>query len=127
MEITDEQRSTLIALCCQMAWADGKVTEEERASVVSLLERIGWSAEDELETEAWLERGGPEVDISTLPEGLGQFAIYEVMRVMEADGVVDDRETALVQRLLGRLYEGVGGDQPLARVALTKRKVNAPE
>jgi len=127
MEITAEQRRDLIALCCQMAWADGKVTDEERASVVALLDRIGWNAVEQADTQRWLDEGAPEVDISNLPDGLGQFAVYEVMRVMEADGVIDDRETALVQRLIDRLYDGAPRDTPLARIVLAGRTVHTPE
>lgn len=127
MEITAEQRRHLIALCCQMAWADGKVTDEERTQVVGLLDRIGWTAVESENTQQWLDEGAPDVDIADLPQSLGQFAVYEVMRVMEADGDIDDREMALVQRLIDRLYEGAPRDTPLARIVLAGRHVRPPK
>lgn len=127
MEITAQQRRDLIALCCQMAWADGQVTTEERTQVVGLLERIGWNAVEAEDTQRWLDEGAPDVDIASLPPNLGQFAVYEVMRVMEADGEIDDRETTLVQRLIDRLYEGNPKDTPLARIVLAQRRVRPPK
>lgn len=118
MEITREQRQTLLALCCKVAWADGVVAEEERQAVFGLMHRLGWDATSKAEVEQWLESGPPEPDLAGLPEGLGQMAVYEALRLAEVDGEIDDRELELATSLMERVFRTRPPHTPIARLAL---------
>lgn len=122
MDVTVEQRRTLVALACRLAWADGVVTEEEREFVQSLVARVGGGAIGNGEVETWLDEGGPEADVKDLPESLGRMFVYEAMRLMEADGEIADTELQMLDGLVDRLFAAHGPEATLGRIALTRRK-----
>jgi uncharacterized membrane protein YebE (DUF533 family) len=118
VEITREQRQTLLALCCKVAWADGVVAEEERQVVFGLMQRLGWDSASKAEVEEWLATGPPEPDLAGLPEGLGQMAVYEALRIAEADGEIDDRELEIATSVMERVFRTHPPHTPIARLAL---------
>jgi uncharacterized tellurite resistance protein B-like protein len=122
MDVSHEQRRTLIALACKMAWADGVVQDDEREQVQALVAKIG--GEDAVtpdELDRWLDQGGPEADLSELPKALGEMFLYEAMELAEADGDMADAELSLIGELLARLAKRHDKKTPLAKIALKRR------
>ena len=124
MQVTQEQRRTLIALACRVAWADGVVEFEERAFIQDLVRRLGGPALEPGELEAWLDRGPPKTEIDALPPQLGQFFFYEALKLAESDGDLDPREQEMVEDILSRFFKQLEDDQgqgtPLARLGAKK-------
>lgn len=120
MDVTREQRRTLIALACRVAWADGVVEFEEREFVRGLVQRLGGAAMEPGELEGWLDRGPPKAELESLPPELGQFFFYEALRLAESDGDLDPAEQKLVEELLNRFFKQLESEQgegvPLARL-----------
>jgi len=81
MQFTEEQRHTLIALACAVAWSDGVVEEEERAFVHELVARFAGESLPPSELERWLRDGPPQARISALPKELGEMFFYDAMRL----------------------------------------------
>lgn len=121
--VTSDQRRTLIALACRVAWADGVVADEERTYIRQLVQRLGGAAMTGEELDAWLDEGPPAAELETLPEGLGRFFFYEALQLAESDGDLDPREEAMCQEILDRVFveseKGVG----LAKIALKRLPV----
>lgn len=120
MSVTPEQRRTLVALACRMAWADGVVAEEERDFIRDFVARIGGGAIGDEEVSRWLEEGGPDAIVGDLPESLGRMFVYEAMRLMEADGEIVEAELEMLDGLVDRLFAGHGPEATLARIALKR-------
>ncbi len=99
MNISPEERRTLIGLAIQVAWADGKVTREESMYVRNFVRRFQGEGVTDREVEKWLDKGAPDVDPSVLSEPMRQYFVHEAMRIMEIDGDVDDEELALIDRI----------------------------
>ena len=125
MILSPEQRRTLVALACKVAWADGVVTDEERSSVAALVARLGGAPVAPAELDAWLTSGAPPAELAELPEAIGEMFIYEAMKLIEADGEVVDAELALIESLLSRVAKRHEPATSIARVALVKRAAAA--
>lgn len=126
VEVTREQRRTLIALACRVAWADGVVEYEERSFIADLVRRLGDDTLEADELESWLDKGPPRAELESLPPELGQFFFYEALRLAESDGDMDPREQSMVEDILGRVFQrieqDVGEGASLGRVRLRRKE-----
>jgi hypothetical protein len=122
MDVTPEQRRTMVALACRLAWADGIVTDEEREFVTNLVNRIGGGNIGTDEVDEWLSGGGPEADAADLPEALGRMFVYEAMQLMEADGEIAEAELKMLDGLVDRLFATQPPGATLGRIALKRRE-----
>lgn len=121
VELTRVQQRTVIALACKVAWADGDVTDDEREVIRAFVERLGGKAVTARELDEWLTRGGPEAELSELPEAITEEFLYEAMRIMRADGEESPAEVDLVCQVMARLFDSQPKGTPLGRVQLVKR------
>ncbi len=122
-ELTKEQRRGLIALACKVAWADGVVSPEERAQVLDLVRRHGDASLSERELDAWLETGGPEVELASVPSEVGETFFHEATEVMRADGEMATEEMELVCQVMSRVFAHEPQGTPISKIRLVKRAV----
>ena len=121
MDLSVEQRRTLIAMLCAVAWADGVVTDEEREVVRELAARFGGVSDTDL--DAWLDEGPPDAALESLPEEINQLFFYEALRIAQSDGDVSDEELALLDGLVNRAVDGRPDGVILGRVRLVQRSI----
>ena len=95
--VTREDRRTLIALMCKVAWADGRIDESEREYVQDLITRLSGEPVNAEELDSWLTSGVPDEELGALHPTLEHFFFDESLRLAQADGDLDDRELAVVE------------------------------
>ncbi len=103
MSLNPQQARSLVAICLHAAFADGHQGAEERDHVRKVAESLGREAEIDfiaLYQDVLLGQLGLEVAVAGLDEAnLRQFAFELAVGVCEADGGLDEREKAFLQRL----------------------------
>ncbi len=115
-----DQKRTLVALACKVAWADGVIVENERVEIKALLDRLGGAPVTDAELDAWLTTGAPEVELASLPEPIREMFVYDAMKLAQADGNLTTREVDLIQSLMDRVAELRHG-VTLGKIARPKR------
>ena len=123
-----QDRRSLIAMMCKVAWADGVIQDEERAYVEKLIVRLGGEPVKQEELDTWLRDGVPENVLQALPDELKQMFFYEALRLSEVDGDLDAAEQEALENIMTRVFEPHGKDASLAQVARIRLKgsVTAP-
>ena len=119
-QYTADDRRTLIAMMCKIAWADGVVQDEERAYVERLIVRLGGQPVSQDELDTWLRDGVPEDALKDIPEQLKQMFFYEALRLAESDGDLDPSEQEAVEKIMNRVFEPDEEDKSLAQLARKK-------
>lgn len=119
MELSADERRTLMAMLCAVAWADGVVTEEEAAVVRELAARFGGVSLQQVDT--WLAEGPPEQALAVLPDEINQLFFYEALRISQADGDVSEEELTLLDDLVSRAVKERPDGVLLGRVKLVKQ------
>jgi tellurite resistance protein len=104
MELTRNQRRAMLAMCIEVARADGGVTAAEYERLLDLLVRLAQGAVGFSELERWVQTGAPRLDI-TLPEGAVRIFLREAVVIARADGKVDASEIATIKDLVARYFE----------------------
>ena len=123
MELSKEQRRTLIGLACAVAWADGVVTPEEESMIHRLASQFGEEVGSLDELKGWLNEGLPnDLSLASLPHSLGQMFFYQAMALSEADGEITAGEVRLLDAILTRFFiQRPGGvKNPFARIKLKR-------
>ena len=123
MKFTKEQRRALIALSCELAWADGAVRTEERAFIRSLVERLTGTVLSEAELECQLMSNKANATLAELPTGVDQLFTYEAMKLLEADGDLRDSELNTLEEIINRVFVSRPAGTPLAQISLVKKAV----
>lgn len=138
-----------VALAMMVALADGVVEPSEQRALAELIDRSGGLATDErrrLTAEMRVQAADPhslselKARLKTLPVDIRAWLADEIVTVASADGVVDPREVALLEKLFrqididertlyARLHGGVasGGSRAAEGNAPTPISVLAPQ
>jgi tellurite resistance protein len=116
-KVSVDDRRTLIALMCRVAWADGIIEEAEREYVQGLIVRLGGEPVGPAELDSWLKDGVPPELLKPLPETLEQFFFYEALRLAEADGDLDPREQEVLEGIMHRVFEPHEDSVTLTQIA----------
>lgn len=106
MELDNDERRALLALWCQVAWADGNIVEAERRRVYALLERLGADSVSRAELDEWLKTGPPAVTESLSTQARELF-LHEAVGIVSADLDVAPEEVATVRDILERYFRKV--------------------
>ena len=101
MNAREDGRRAVVAMCCAVARADGRVTLSELESLSEILFRFGLGAVSHQELSRWLDEGPPEIDVKLDEEAL-RACIRDALHVAHADGHVDDRELLTIRRFAER-------------------------
>jgi tellurite resistance protein len=104
MELTRNQRRALLAMCCEVARADGNVHSREYESLLDLLGRLAQGAVGFSELERWINEGPPAID-ARLPEEIVKTFLREAVGVARADGKLDEVEIATMKELVARYFD----------------------
>jgi tellurite resistance protein len=104
VELTRQQRRALLAMCCEVARADGSVNASEYEGLLELLGRMAQGAVGFSELERWISVGPPALD-TTLPEETVKIFLREAVGIARADGKVDEVEIATIKQLLERYFD----------------------
>ena len=120
--VTREDRRTLIALMCKVAWADGRIDESEREYVQDLITRLSGEPGNAEELDSWLTSGVPDEELGALHPTLEHFFFDESLRLAQADGDLDDRELAVVETLMHKVFDPHPKGTPLAEIASAKAR-----
>lgn len=123
--VTREDRRTLIALMCKVAWADGRIDPSERAYVQALISRLSDEPVSSEELDSWLTNGVPNKELRPLPPTLEHFFFDESLRLSQADGDLDDRELAVVETLMNKVFDPHPEGTSLAQIATVKVRPGA--
>lgn len=97
--LSDEQRRTLLNLCCRIARADGIVADAEIDRLSKLFYHIGDHVVDAAEVDRWLEEGPPEVVELLPPEAEATF-LEHAREIVLADARISHSESTLVSEIL---------------------------
>ncbi|MFT4622787.1 MAG: putative tellurite resistance protein B-like protein [Myxococcota bacterium] len=108
MEITDldsDDRLRLMRFVCSFAWADLEVADSEKNFVRKMVEELALTADEREEVESYLRvPPAPEdIDPTDIPAEHRQVFLNTALKMVSADGVVDEREVenfALFEQLL---------------------------
>lgn len=108
MEIHDldrEDRLRLMRFICSFAWADLEVADSEKTFVRKMIEELALDEAEKAEVERYLKvPPAPEdIDPTDIPAEHRQVFLNTALRMVGADGVVDEREVenfALFEQLL---------------------------
>ncbi len=101
MSESEDYRRAVVAMCCAVARADGKVTLSELEALSDVLFKFGLGAVTHNELSRWLDEGPPEVWVK-LEEDELRSVIRDALAVAHADGHVDDRELLVIKRYAER-------------------------
>lgn len=103
MELDPSQRRALLALCCEVARADGAVNSLELEALLERLARLAQGAVGYSELAKWLEQGAPMINVQ-LPDEAVRMFLREAIAVARADGQVDDVEITTIKELFARHF-----------------------
>jgi tellurite resistance protein len=104
MELSRDQRRALLAMCIEVARADGSVNVSEYEGVLELLGRMAQGSVGYSEIEQWLQQGPPRLDVR-LPEEAVKVFLREAVGIARADGKVDAVEIATIKELVARYFD----------------------
>ncbi len=104
MELSRDQRRALLAMCIEVARADGTVNVSEYENVLELLGRLSHGSVGYSEIEQWLQQGAPRFDVR-LPEEAVKVFLREAVGIARADGKVDAVEIATIKELVARYFD----------------------
>lgn len=108
MDIHDldrDDRLRLMRFVCSFAWADLEVADSEKTFVRKLITELSLDDEERAEVEEYLRiPPAPEdIDPTDIPTEHRQLFLNTALKMVSADGVVDEREVenfALFEQLL---------------------------
>jgi tellurite resistance protein len=101
MDEGGDARRAVVAMCCAVARADGKVTGSELETLFEILFRLGHGAVSHEELTRWLDEGPPEIPVKLQEAEMREF-IRSALHVAHADGEVDDRELLMIKKYAER-------------------------
>jgi tellurite resistance protein len=104
VELNRSQRRALLAMCCEVARADGNVHALEYEQLLELLGRLSEGAVGFSELERWISTGPPAIELR-LPEDVVKTFLREAVSIARADGKVDDAELATMKELVQRYFD----------------------
>lgn len=104
LDLTREDRLSLMRFICSFAWADLEIQDEERDFVGEMVSKLGLEA-DRKQVDHWLKHPPrPEdVDPTRVPRAHREIFLQTVKAVIGADNVIDPAESenlALFEQLL---------------------------
>jgi tellurite resistance protein len=102
MDEAEDTRRAVVAMCCAVARADGKVTGAELETLFEILFRFGLGTVSHEELTRWLDEGPPDIPVKLEEDQLRDF-IRSALHVANADGHVDDRELLTIKKYAERL------------------------
>jgi uncharacterized tellurite resistance protein B-like protein len=113
--LTVTERRTLLAMWCQVAWADGVVYDDEREQMLSLFERIGAGAVEKAEILQWLEQGAPKDtgEGKEISDEARKLFAKEAQALARSDGEYAPVELRAIRRLAGEDVELDDADDPM--------------
>lgn len=98
------QRRALLAMCCEVARADGSVDTGEIERLLELLGRVAHHAVRFSELQRWVEEGPPRFEVK-LPDSVVKEFVREAVALARADGKVDTVEIATIKQLVQRYFD----------------------
>lgn len=104
MELSRQQRRAMLAMCIEVARADGSVNASEYEGLLELLGRLAQGAVGFSEIEQWMSGGPPRVDVR-LPEEAVKVFLREAVAIARADGKVEKVELETIKDLVGRYFD----------------------
>ncbi len=104
MELSRQQRRAMLAMCIEVARADGSVNVSEYEGLLDLLGRLAQGAVGFSEIEQWISTGPPRLDVR-LPEQAVKLFLREAVAIARADGKVEAAEIATIKELVGRYFD----------------------
>ena len=104
MQLDRTQRRALIAMCCEVAKADGSVNTSEYEALLDLLGRLAQGAVGFSELTRWMEQGPPRPE-ARLPDEAVRLFLREAVTIARADGKVEEVEIATMKQLVERYFE----------------------
>ena len=104
-DLESEDRLRLMRFICSFAWADLEVADSEKSFVRKMVDELSLDAEEQAEVERYLKvPPAPEdIDPTDIPPEHRQLFLNTALKMVSADGVVDEREVenfALFEQLL---------------------------
>ena len=104
MDLSDTQRRALLAMCCEVARADGSVDTGEIEQLLELLGRLSHHSVGFSELQQWVEQGPPHFDVK-LPDSVVKEFVKEAVALARADGKVDRVEIAAIKHMVERYFD----------------------
>ena len=104
MELSRQQRRAMLAMCIEVARADGCVNVSEYEGLLELLGRLAQGAVGFSEIEHWVASGPPRIDVR-LPEEAVKVFLREAVSIARADGKVEAVEIATIKDLVERYFD----------------------
>ncbi len=104
-DLESEDRLRLMRFICSFAWADLEVADSEKSFVRKMVSELALDEEEQAEVERYLKvPPAPEdIDPTDIPPEHRQLFLNTALKMVSADGVVDEREVenfALFEQLL---------------------------
>ena len=93
----------MVAMCCEVALADGAVSTSEFEHILGVLCRLAGDAVGFSEIQEWLAHGPPRPD-ARLSDDRVKLFLREGVAVARADGRVDEAEVATMRDFVQRCF-----------------------
>lgn len=93
-----------MAMCIEVARADGSVNASEYEALLGLLTGLAQNAVGFSELEQWVSAGPPRLDVR-LPEDAVKLYLREAVAVARADGKIQEVEIATIKALVERYFD----------------------
>lgn len=104
MELSRQQRRAMLAMCIEVARADGSVNVSEYEGLLELLGRLAQGAVGFSEIETWVSAGPPRPEVR-LPEEAVKIFLREAVAIARADGKIEAVEIATIKELVGQYFD----------------------
>lgn len=98
VELTSEDRLSLLRFACAFAWADLDIADTERTFVLELASKLGADDDEVAQVEEWLKVPPPaeDLDPTDIDPAHRQLFLNSVVQMISADGRVDKEEVEIL-------------------------------
>ena len=106
MELTTEEKLSVMRFICAFAWADLEIQQAERKLINQIMEVIQLAEEHRPTVLGWLDRPprAEDVDPLSIPDNLKELILDAATGVILADGELQDAEIDLLDLFQQILY-----------------------
>ena len=101
-ELSRDDRRALLAMWCQVAWADGKIEDAERDFIHAMWEEMGKDVVSGTELAAWIAEGPSFSPAEASPQTRRLF-VRKALELARADGQADVEEVDTIRAMRAAL------------------------
>lgn len=108
MELSRQDRMSLIRFVCNAAWGDVEIQDEEKTHILKMADRLKLEEDEVAQVEKWLKSPPPidSVDPTAIPRRHRELFLKEMKAIVDADGVITDEEEDLLSLMTALLHPG---------------------